>query len=144
MKKLFLTLLIFSSVSIPQEINEIIQPVHLTAGEKKTFLISDLFYSDKEYCVTFNPDNSLKVFYEAENGLVDITSLKGSDGYGVLPFYFYNKAYYIFYKTEFRQTIFFSFRPTEPIKQVNLFGSFNGWNREDISMTHAYGVRLFL
>ena len=146
MKNFILSFLIFSllsPISLPQKINEIIQPLHLNAGEKKTFLISDLFYSDKEYRVTFNPDNSLKVFYEAENGLVDITSLKGSDGYGVLPFYFYNNIYHILYKTEFRQTIFFSYRPTEPIKQVNLFGSFNGWNREDISMPDEDGDGLY-
>ncbi|MDO8549819.1 MAG: alpha-amylase family glycosyl hydrolase [Ignavibacteria bacterium] len=146
MKKLHLSLLIFlilSSTSLCQEINEIIQPINFTASEKKTFLISDLFYSDKEYRVTFDPDSSLKVFYEAENGFVDITSLKDSEGYGVLPFYFYDKTYHILYKTEFRETIFFSFKPWKPVERVNLFGSFNGWNRENLPMTDEDGAGLY-
>jgi len=146
MKKLLLSLLttiIFSSSSPCQEINEIIQPINLTAGEKKTFLISDFFYSDKEYRIIFDPDNSLKVFYEAENSLVDITSLKGSEGYGILQFYFYDKTYHILYKTEFRETIFFSFKLWKPVERVNLFGSFNGWNRENLLMTDEDGDGIY-
>ncbi len=146
MKKVLLSFLIFlsfSSNSFCQKINEIIQPLNLTAGEKKTFLISDLFYTDNEYRVTFDPDNSLKVFYEAENGLVDITSLKDSQGYGVLPFYFYDKTYHILYKTELQQTITFSYKPHTPVERVNLFGSFNGWNRENLPMTDKDGDGIY-
>ena len=93
-----LSILILSPNSLCQEINEIIQTVNLTSGEKKTFLINDLFYLDKEYRITFDPDTSVEVFYEAENSMVDITSLKNSEGYGVLPFYFYDKKYHIIKK----------------------------------------------
>ncbi len=148
MKKLFLFVLIVSS-SFSQKINDLIPLLNLSAGEEKTFLISDLFYSGKEYRVTFSPDSTLKVFYEAENSQVDITSFNSSEGYSVLPFIFYDKTYSILCKTEFQQTIFFSFKPWKSVKRVNLFGNFNGWNRENISMTdddsdgvYSIGIKL--
>ncbi|HEX9739827.1 MAG TPA: alpha-amylase family glycosyl hydrolase [Ignavibacteriaceae bacterium] len=129
----FLLFLIISINSFSQNINDLIQVLNIPAGEKKTFLISDLFFTDKEYRVTFNPDSSLKIFYEAENGQLEITSSKNS-GYSVLPFIFYDSTYHILCKTEYKQTINFSYKPARSVKKVNLFGSFNGWNRENLPM----------
>ncbi|OGU73847.1 MAG: hypothetical protein A2V93_08465 [Ignavibacteria bacterium RBG_16_34_14] len=137
MKKLllaFITFVILSSSSPCQGINEIIQLINLTAGEKKTFLISDLFYTDKEYRVTFNPDLSIKAFYEAETGDLELTSMKDTEGYGVIPFHFYDKIYHLLYKTTVRQIKGFSFKSWEPVERVFLFGNFNGWNRSELPM----------
>jgi len=135
MKKFLITLLIIPSFSFSQEIYDLIPLINLPSGEKRSLQINDLFYSNLDYRITFMPDSSLKVFYDTTNGLVEITSLKESEGFGVLPFDFYNKTYYIFYKTTFRQTVFFSFKPWKQISRVNLFGTFNGWNREQLPMT---------
>ncbi|HSP88203.1 MAG TPA: hypothetical protein VLN45_08715, partial [Ignavibacteriaceae bacterium] len=135
-KSLFLfTLLIFSFNSFGQEINELIQPVNLVASEKKTFLISDLFYTDKEYRIAFNPDLSIKTFYEGETGEVELTSMKDSEGYGVIPFHFYDKVYHLLYKTTVKQMKSFSFHSWQPVERVFLFGNFNGWNRGELPMT---------
>jgi cyclomaltodextrinase / maltogenic alpha-amylase / neopullulanase len=66
--------------------------------------------------------------------MVNIKSLKNSDGYGVLPFYYLDNEYHLLYKTEFRQNIFFSYTAWKPVERINLFGSFNGWNRDSHPM----------
>ncbi|RPI71269.1 MAG: hypothetical protein EHM47_10590, partial [Ignavibacteriales bacterium] len=132
-KNTLVLLLLFASCSFPQEINELIKPLNLSSGEEKIFLISDLFFADAEYKVKFKPDNSLKVFYEPETGEFKITSLKNS-GYSVLPFIFYDSTYHILLKTEYKQSVNFSFKPDKPVEKLNLFGNFNGWNRENLPM----------
>jgi cyclomaltodextrinase len=139
----FLLLLLFSSNLFSQQINELLKPLNLIAGEEKTFLISDLFYSESYDRVVFHPDNSLEVFYEPETGMVSIKSLKNSDGYGILPFHYFDTEYHLLYKTEFRQTIFFSYKAWEPVEKVNLFGSFNGWNRQNLPMKDENGDGIY-
>jgi cyclomaltodextrinase len=149
MKKFLFSLPIILFFSIPsfcQEINELIPPINLHAGEEKSFLVNDLFYSGKEYKVTFpdgTPDDSLLVSYETENGELKIQSLKTSEKYGVLPFSFYNKQYHILYKTQSRQTISFSYKSWEPVKRVSLFGSFNGWSRLQHPMKDENGDGIY-
>jgi glycosidase len=143
MRKLLLILSILSSISFPQEIIEVIKPINLISGEVKSFLISDLFYSENYDRIIFNPDSTLKVTYESDNGFTDITSFKSSEGYGTLPFNFYDETYYILYKTEFRQTIFFSYQPHKAVEKVNLIGSFNGWNRENLPMNDEDGDGIY-
>jgi len=133
-KNILLLLLLFSVHSFPQQIIELIKPLNLSSGEEKTFLISDLFFTEADYKVKFFPDSSLKVFYESEKGELKITSQKKS-GYSVLPFTFYDSTYYIICKTEYVQNVVFNFKPDNPIQKINMFGNFNGWNRENLQMT---------
>jgi cyclomaltodextrinase / maltogenic alpha-amylase / neopullulanase len=144
MKKILFTFIIFLSAnSFCQEITDIIPLVKLSAGEGKTFLINDLFYSDKEYRIVFDTGNSLKVYYEAENGQLEITSLEHSEGYNVLPFYFYDKTFHILIKTDFKDTIFFNYKTHKPVNKVNLFGTFNSWNREELPMSDGDGDGIY-
>jgi hypothetical protein len=144
-KFIFILLFYFALVfnSYPQKINEIIKPLNLLAGEKKSFLISDIFYSEKYDSIIFKPDSSMQVLYQPDSRLLEIKSLKDSEGYGVIPFTFYNIKYYIPYQTEVQQTISFSFKPTGNFENVNLFGSFNGWNRESLPMIDEDGSGVF-
>ncbi len=140
MKRIFFLLLISFSLTFevfPQQIREIIPVLNLTAGEEKTFFINDFFYAENYDGIIFQTDTSLMVHYEPGTGMVNIKPSLSKEGFVLLPFKFTETEFTIIGKSEIKQSVTFSFKPEGKTERVNLFGSFNGWNRESHPMTRS-------
>lgn len=134
MRRIFFLLLIsFILISeiFPQQIREIIPLLNLTAGEEKTFFINDFFYAENYDGIIFQTDTSLMVYYEPTTGEVSIKPSLYKEGFALLPFKFSETEFTIIGKSEIKQAVTFTYKPENEIERINLFGSFNGWNREN-------------
>ncbi len=130
---LILFIAIFTDNLKAQEINDLIQPLHLTAGHTDSVLISDVFYAP-DYEVKFQSDENVEVDYNPNSKIIAITPAKNYDGLDLVNF-IYNKEHYFFPVISNKKiTVTFNYKTNENPKKVNLFGSFNGWNRENIPM----------
>lgn len=117
---------------IAGEITDIIKPVHLASGQTDTLLISDLFYS-KDYKLKFIKDKSVTVNY-VNNKFVILKPADNFEGVGVIKFSKAGKTYCIPFQSELKSKVTFRFKPDHKYSKVNLFGSFNSWNRDSHPM----------
>ncbi len=144
MKKLILLFFVllasvFINNSYSQEIYDIIKPINLTAGIPDTILISDIFYAEN-YNLKFDKNENINVNWLPKKNWLILNANKNFEGMTLIPFSFYSKKYFIPVKSEIIQSVLFQFKPEGNPKRVNLFGSFNGWNRESIPMKNENGV----
>jgi len=111
------------------QVRDLIQPVRLTAGTVDSILISDLFYSDN-YNLSFEEDSIIGVVYNPDTKILVLKPSAEFKGIELLKFNLDGVQYVLPVVSEekFRRT--FTFKPSVKPGKVNLFGSFNGWNRE--------------
>jgi glycosidase len=134
MKTLFTFILLLMLQNVfASEIKDLIQPLTLTPGKTDTLLISDIFYSDN-YNLKFTSTPDIKVEY-IKNKFLVLTPSAGFNGFGLIEFKRGGENYVIPYKTNAKVNKTFRFSSTSKVNKVNLFGSFNGWNRGDLNMT---------
>ena len=138
MKKLpffFLLFLILSFGSVSsQEINDIIYPVKLTAGKTDTILVSDLFYSEN-YDLLFNQNPDIDVDYSSAKNLLILSPNPAFEGMTTISFMLKGNEYAFPVTSTLQQEHKFTFKPEKDrYDEVALFGSFNGWNRENFPM----------
>jgi glycosidase len=113
-------------------IKDLIQPLNLTPGKTDTVLISDVFYSDN-YNLKFKLSTEIKTKY-VKNKYLIVTPSESSNGIGLIDFSKDGKDYVIPYITQQKVKETFRYTSGKKVGKVNLFGSFNGWNREEYSM----------
>ena len=134
-KKLFLVILpfIFLSCSSPKhfKIFDVIQPVKLTAGNEKSITISDLFYA-QNYDVKFLPNENISV--QRVDSTVIFSPKNNFEGLTTVEFDLQGNIYYIPVYSRIIEKKRFSYHPNKKYKAINLFGSFNGWNRQSLPM----------
>lgn len=123
----------FSSFLIFSQTSDLIQPVNLSAGEEKTILVSDLFYADN-YSLVFSDNKNISVQYSASSRLLTLKPEDNFEGLTLLSFSLNENQFAIPVKSEIKQKVTFSYKPEAEVTNVNLFGSFNGWNRESHPM----------
>ena len=128
----FLFLFMFQNV-FASGIKDIIQPLNLTPGRTDTVLISDVFYSDN-YNLKFKSNQGIKTEY-IKNKYVVLTPSEKSNGIGLIEFIKSGVNYVIPYKTNAKINKTFRYTPERQVNKVNLFGSFNGWNRGEFPMS---------
>jgi len=114
-------------------IKDIILPLNLTEGKTDTVLISDLFYSDN-YNLTFSSNANIRAEY-VDNKYLSLTPAEKFSGLGLIEFTKEGKKYYIPFYTGAKILCTFIFKSEGKVNQVNLFGSFNGWNRQEFVMS---------
>ena len=129
----FLFLLMLQNV-FASDIKDIIQPLNLTPGKTDTVLISDVFYSDN-YNLKFKSTPDIKTEY-IKNKYLILTPSENSNGIGLIEFTKGREDYVIPYKTNAKIKKTFMYTPGREVKKVNLFGTFNGWNRGELSMSN--------
>jgi cyclomaltodextrinase len=124
-----ITLFVFLLVSIafPEGIKDLIAPIHLTAGVQDTFLISDIFYSP-DYNISLKPNASVNAQFVNGKYLI-MKPAENFEGLSLLQFNLGRQSYYIPFTVQLKANYTFHFRAPDA-KKVNLFGSFNSWNRE--------------
>jgi len=140
-KNIWLALLFgFSSIGYAQisKLNEIIAPIKLIAGKPDTILVSDLFYSDN-YNISFQSGKGIKASYGKDGLQLVITADSTFEGVSVLDFKFGKEIFSIplFVKKINKCTFYYT--PDKPHKSINLFGSFNSWNRQEYLMKDVDG-----
>ena len=138
LRTLFL-LLLFSASIKAQRIADLIRPIHLTAGITDSLMVSDIFYA-KDYKVQFKQNKNIKVSYLSKSNTLCLTSGKNFEGMDLIDFTFNGNNYELPVTSEIPQAYSFTYKPEGNPKSVNLFGSFNGWNRQSLPMKFENGV----
>jgi glycosidase len=130
----FVSLLVFISCSInSQQIEDIIKPINTTAGKSTEVLLSDIYYYE-DYNPEFLLNENLNVVYNTAENNLTITPKIDFEGLTILEFKVEGNVYGIPVKSKKENYYLFTFKPSKEYKQINLFGSFNGWNRHQIPM----------
>jgi cyclomaltodextrinase / maltogenic alpha-amylase / neopullulanase len=133
MKKIIFLLFVFTSILSAQEIRDLIKPLNLIAGKTDSVLISDLFYT-KDYSLKFLPNENIEFSYSPSNNMLYLAPLKNFEGIGLIEFTVNKANYVIPFKSEVLQEKSFKYTPQGDFRNVNLFGSFNSWNRQELPM----------
>jgi glycosidase len=114
-------------------IKDLIMPLNLTAGKTDTVLISDVFYSDN-YNLRFSSNSDIRAEYVGNKYLI-LTPAENFSGIGLVEFTKDGKKYNIPFYTGAKVILSFTYKSEGKVSQVNLFGSFNGWDRKEFPMS---------
>jgi glycosidase len=114
-------------------ISDIIKPIKLVSGKEKQINLSDLFYSEN-YDLKFYENKNLLI-KKINRDSVSVTSNSNFEGITVIDFKIDMNTYSIPVISKKEKLYKFTFKPEKKFDNIFLFGSFNGWNRQDIHMT---------
>ncbi len=130
------SVLIFLSCSQKNgsQIEDLIPPVKLVAGQEKSVMISDLFYLNN-YDAKFKSNPGLNLTYDRSDKIIKIEADENFEGFTLVEFEVNNEIYDLPVVSKTEKYYKFTYKPDEEFKSINLFGSFNGWNRHNIPMT---------
>ena len=98
-------------------------------------LISDVYYS-KNYDINFLPNKNINVNYDKTKGILALEPSNNFEGLGIIDFKIDDSLYAIPFYSEIIQNHTFVLNLKKQAQKVNLFGSFNGWNRDDLPMKY--------
>jgi hypothetical protein len=124
------------------EIKDVIQPVKLVSGVADSIVISDLYYSEN-YNIKFNENENLLVDHDDQNNILILKANDSFEGMTLLEFEADMTLYHIPVVSNKEKYYEFSFKPDKKYDQLNLFGSFNGWNRTNIPMSDKDGDGIY-
>lgn len=136
--KILLFLIILISSLQAQIIHDLIKPINLKEGQTTTLPIGDIFYSE-DYQIEFLQNELVDVKYNPSTQEVSLTPHKDFSGITLVSFKYFGKTYEIPVKLNKTKRYLFTYKPKADEKQVNLFGQFNSWNRQDLPMTDTNG-----
>lgn len=125
--------LISACSSNKDEIIDIIKPINLIAGKPDSILIGDMFYSNN-YDIDFFENKNVRVVYNNETGMIYFFPDENFSGITLVDFDFNGTTYSIPVRSRIQERYKFSFKPGKEYKVLNLFGSFNGWDRGNLPM----------
>ncbi len=131
-------LFIAASFTQAQGVKDILPVIKLTAGQTDSVLISDMFYSEY-YTAEFQANRNVNVLYKPASRYVFLTPAKNFEGLERIKFVLGNVPYYFFVQSDIKLEHTFKYKPEGSPKKVNLFGTFNSWNRESIPMNDIDG-----
>jgi glycosidase len=139
---LFIALVAFSCTKPQNTTTDLIKPVTLKQGTTTILTLSDLFYTDF-YNVSFLPNKNFDVKVNEADNTVEIKALNNFSGLDLISFDFSGKTYELPVKLELKKSYSFTYKPEESPKRVNLFGQFNGWDRENLPMKDEDGDGIY-
>jgi len=116
-----------------ESITDLIKSVNLIEGTTTKVVLSDLFYA-KNYDVKFLPNNNFEVAIDEKEQTVEITPKTNFSGLDLISFTLYDETFELPVKLAIRNKYLFKYKPAGNPKIVNLFGQFNGWNRQNLVM----------
>lgn len=125
--------LISACSSNKDEMIDIIKPVNLIAGKPDSILISDLFFSNN-YDINFFENRNIRMVNDSETGMIYFYPDENFSGLTLVDFEFSGRTYSIPVRVRIQAKYKFSFKPDKEYKVLNLFGSFNGWDRGNLPM----------
>ncbi|MDX1699862.1 MAG: alpha-amylase family glycosyl hydrolase, partial [Melioribacteraceae bacterium] len=130
--------LMFVSCSNETVVEDIISPLTLVSGIADSIVISDLFYADN-YKVQFQDNENLNIDHDSQNNILILKPDEDFEGMTLLEFEADMNLYHIPVISKKEKFYEFSFKPDKKYDKLNLFGSFNGWNRTNLPMTDDDG-----
>ncbi|MFN3872344.1 MAG: alpha-amylase family glycosyl hydrolase, partial [Ignavibacterium sp.] len=137
-KKIFSIFFILITSIQAQTIHDLIKPIKLKEGETITVPLCDIFYSE-DYQIEFLQNKFVDVKYNSESQEISLTARKDFSGITLVSFRYFDKIYEIPVKLNKTKKYLFTYKPKAGEKQVNLFGQFNSWNRQDLPMKDSDG-----
>ncbi|HSD64655.1 MAG TPA: hypothetical protein VLB50_12700, partial [Ignavibacteriaceae bacterium] len=129
-------------IILPQEITDLIKPLNLKAGISDTILISDLYYAP-DYQINLLPNKNIRIDYDKNKEILIVKPDNKFEGFGLIDFKVNNSVYSIPYFSRIIENHKFELNSGEHPANVNLFGSFNGWNRENLTMKYDKKTRTY-
>ncbi|MCP5064542.1 MAG: hypothetical protein GY936_19065 [Ignavibacteriae bacterium] len=141
-KTITILLVIVSAIScqVAPEIKDIIKPIKLVSGQTDSIVVSDLFYSDN-YNYNFKSNIDVKVNYKNEK--LFLTAEPSFKGMTLVEFEADMNIYHIPIISKKEEYYKFTFKPEKEYTSINLFGSFNGWDRTNVPMTDKNNDGIF-
>lgn len=124
--------------SFSQVIYDLIEPVSLNQDDTTTVLISDLFYSDN-YKLNFKKNENISFIFDEIACILNIIPAKDFSGITLLEFTHNGEHYVIPLQRFISKKYTFKYKASAGDKQINLFGQFNSWNRQNLPMTDNDG-----
>jgi cyclomaltodextrinase / maltogenic alpha-amylase / neopullulanase len=133
LKNILIISIILFSTNFSQTIQDLIQPINL--------MVSDIFYSE-DYDVEFNSSKNIDVNYDNSSMEVSLIPKKDFSGLELISFRHNGEVYQVPVKLVKSPKYLFTYKLQEGEKQVNLFGQFNSWDRQNLPMkdTNADGI----
>lgn len=131
--KSFLFFLLFVFPAASQTITDLIQPVIINSDEEMKILTDDLFFSDS-YDLKFLPSENINVSYNKDNRYISISAKNNFSGFELVPFRLSEKSYMLPVLVVRTGKYIFSYKAQPGDIQINLFGQFNSWNRQNLPM----------
>lgn len=116
-----------------QTIRDLIQPIILEEGRTRSFVLSDLFYSE-DYSINLLPNDNIVAAINKGGDTITFTPKLNFTGLDLVSFELQNEIYQIPVMLEKKQKYLFAYKPDENVSSVNLFGQFNGWDRNNLPM----------
>lgn len=141
-KKTIPLILLFISLTKAQIIYDLIEPINLKQDESTTILLSDLFFAN-DYDVEFKANKQIDLNYDKNTLQLNLVPSKDFSGLTLIDFSYFGKDYVIpvqYFKTNKYR---FSYKASPLDKQINLFGQFNSWDRQNLPMTDANGDGIY-
>ncbi len=133
-KVILLILLILAGCDNSSQIRDIISPIKLVSGSTDSIVVSDLFYSEN-YNLSIAHNSNIDTSYISDEGMLYLKVDSSFEGMTLLEFEADMNVYQIPVISQKQNYYEFSFKPDKIYNQLNLFGSFNGWNRTNLQMT---------
>ncbi len=132
--RFLLFFLLICTVKISAQVfDDIIRPLTLSSDTSNTFLLDDLYSTDSD--IEFEENTDILIDYSSEDHMLTLTPARGFEGLALIKFKdgFDEKSIPVIINS--KQVQSFSYRPPGNPLKVNLFGSFNSWNRAQYPMT---------
>ncbi len=115
-------------------LEDIIPNVTISAGEEKSIVFSDLFYSEI-YNPIFLKNDHVQISYESDTKLLLLRPDNEFEGMTLIEFEI-DDVFRCFPLSVNKNKYYkFEYKPEKKYDRLTLFGSFNGWNRTDIDLT---------
>lgn len=114
-----------------QKVTELIAPIKVTPDVWNTFDVSDLFFSET-YNLQCVPNDIVEMIYDKELNQLKLRTTGKFNKIAVVRVINQNISYDFLIKSDNKRKVIFNINVQA--KNVNLFGSFNGWNREAAPM----------
>lgn len=138
LKNILIISIIFFSTNFSQTIHDLIQPINLSQDQPTIVMVGDLFYSE-DYNVEFTPSKNVNASYNSSAMQLSLTPNNDFSGIELISFKHNGEVYQLPVKLVKSQKYLFTYKPQDGEKQVNLFGQFNSWDRQNLPMKDLNG-----
>ncbi len=133
-------LIIINACQEKQRIKDLIEPLKLTAGNKDSVVVNDLYYADN-YNIAIKESENVNI--ERKDNIIYLQPDSSFEGMTLLEFEADMNIYHIPVISNKEKYYKFSFKPDKEYDKITLFGSFNGWDRTNLPMTDEDGNGVF-
>jgi glycosidase len=138
LKKTLLTIITIVSINFAQTIQDLIQPINLLQDQPTKVMVSDIFYSDN-YNIEFTSSKNVDASYNSSTMELSLSPKNDFSGMELVSFNHNGEVYQLPVKLVKSQKYLFTYKLQDMEKQINLFGQFNSWDRQNLPMKDTNG-----